>query len=139
LAACSNEQSKLEHPVKYSGIPRETIKVQTSRNGGDFVVGYRIITDEYIIISGINALFEQEGQVISSPSMGLCAALSTFGCIVKLAEKVKDKSPITFYGDIVYPANANQPYLFEGKKVIILFSAKYNYQHYAVDRRLWDD
>ena len=136
---CSNEQPTPEHPVTYSGIPRETVKVTGTWKMGEFVIGYRIITDEYVVISGAGGLFGQEGQAFGGPGMVPHATVSTFGRIAEIAKQAKDKSQITFYGDLAYSRDGNQPYLFEGKKVIILLNASYNGQDYEVNRRPWDN
>lgn len=136
---CSNKQPTPEHPVTYSGIPRETVKVIGHWKMGEFVIGYRIITDEYVITSGYGGLFGQEGQAFGGPGLVPHATVSTFGRIVDVAEQVKNKEPITFYGDLAYTREGNQPYLFEGKKVIILFSAAYDGHDHEVNRRPWDN
>ena len=139
VVSCSNEQSKPEHPVTYSGIPRETVKVTGHWKMGEFVIGYRIITDEYVITSGYGGLFGQEGQQFGGPGMVPHTTVSTFGHIVEVAEQAKDKEPITFNGDIAYTREGNQPYLFEGKRVIILLNATYKGKNYEVNRRPEDN
>lgn len=104
---------------------------------GEFVIGYRIVTDEYVMITDGGGLFGQEGQSFGGPGLVNFATVSTFGRIVEVAEQVKDRDPITFYGELVYVGHAL--YLFEGKKVIILFNATYNDRTYEVNRRPWDN
>ena len=129
---CSNEHPTPKHPVAYSGIPRETVKITGCGKTGEFIIGYRIVTDEYIITSGYGGLFGQEGQALGGPGAVPYATVSTFGHVVEVAKQIRNKEPMTFYGDLAYTREGNKPYLFEGKKVIILFKAKYDHYEYKV-------
>lgn len=136
-AGCS--QPKPKHPITITAIPHLIVKVVGHWKMGDFVIGYRIITDEYVVISDDGGLSGQEGQAFSGPGLVKHAIVSTFGRVAEIAEQTKDKEPITFYGDLVYAREENQPYLFEHKKVIILFNATHNGQKYEVNRLWWDN
>ena len=136
---CSNDQPKPEHPITITAIPHSTVKVTGHWKMGEFVIGYRIITDDYVVISDGGGLFGQEGQAFGGPGLVKHATVSTFGRVVEVAERVKGKEPITFYGDLAHTREGNRPYLFEGKKVIILLNATHNGQNYEVNRRPWDN
>ncbi len=139
VASCSNKQPVPLHPITITAVPDSTVKVTGQWKMGEFVIGYRIITDEYVVVSGPGGLFGQEGQSFGGPGLVPHATVTSFARVVEVAERVKDKGPISFYGDLAYAREGNQPFLYEGKKVIILYNATYGGQDYEVNHRPWDN
>ena len=140
VAGCSNARPRPLHPITITAVPRSTVEVMEVWEEIEFVAGYRIVTDEYIIASGYGGLFGQAG--LDSEFRGLdCVEVTvpTFSRVVAVAEQAKDKDPLTFYGDLAYAREGNQPYLFEGKKVILLFKATYQGQDYEINHRPEDN
>lgn len=135
---CSNEQPVPAHPITITALPRSTVKVTGNWKMGEFVIGYRIITDEYVIASDGGGLIGQEGQALVGPAGVRYSTVTSFGPIFDIAEKVTSKEPITFYGELAYTCEG-QPYMFEDKKVIYLYNATHNGQDYEVNRRPWDN
>lgn len=134
-----NDQPKPEHPITITAVPRSTIKVTGNWKRGEFLIGYRIITDNYIITSGYAGIFGQQGGVARGPGIVKHPIMSSFGQVFELAEEMKNKELITFHGDLYYVGEESHPYIFEGRKVIILYNAIHNDQNYEVNRRPWDN
>jgi hypothetical protein len=139
LLGCSNKQPVPKNPVTYTGVPQATAKVTGTWKMGEFDIGYRIITDEYVFITDGGGLYGQDGQSFGGPGMVHAATVSSFAKIVHLAEWAKaSNETITFKGDLVL-TDEGEPYYFEDKKVALLFSATYQEQDYEVNRRPWDN
>ena len=126
------EKRELLHPITISTVPEKIIEVKEEWKGGKYTVGYRIITtEEYIISSGRSGLFGQEGA-FGGPGKVNSGLISSFGVIAKLAEEAKEKKvEMIFSGEIIYNCN-DEPYIYEGKKVIFLSYAKYGNKKYEV-------
>ena len=139
LIGCSNEQPVPNNPVKTSAIPRSIEKVVGHWKMGEFTIGYRIITDEYVITTDYGGLHGQEGQGLAGPGTVRYKTVETFGRVAEIAETCKNERPIEFYGDIAYLKNENKPYLFEGKKVIVLYTAVLDGKVYEINRKPWDN
>ncbi len=141
LANCGLPEPK--HPITISVIPRSIVELTDRRVSGvkgahhvdDFIVGYRIIADEYIIVLGYGGPFgpEYRKEVYSRrPKLLSPQELDEFSRVLAAAREAKDKEPITFSGDLLYDAVGDQLCFFEGRRIIDLRNAIYHGWKYGV-------
>jgi len=132
LGGC-NKQPTPKNSVTYTGIPRDVVEVKGHWKNGDYTQGFRIEFDDYYATSGGQGLFGQEGMGLRGPGMVSHATVESFRKIADLCERIKDKEEISLHGDLAKARDGNN-YLFEEKKVIILYDATHNGQFMEVNR-----
>ena len=140
--------------------------VRGQYRGKDYIIGYRIIVtddknNEYVVISTLGGLIEDNRQVSGSPGMVPKAITASFAEVVEAIQKhLKDKLPIGIYGDLLYEKKKagtsfslpffgdrkteaeeeRKPLLFEDKKVILLYGVTlYGGKEYNIDRKIKDN
>jgi hypothetical protein len=164
-----NDQPIPEHEISITGVPLTINTVMGEYRGKSYIIGYRILLsdynnskDEYVVISTTGALLEANKQISGSPGMVPKATTESFAEVVKaIGKTIMDKMPIGIYGDILYDKKKDDssfsflsflkdkgkegvdeslPLLFEGKKVVLLYSAKmYSGERYEINRRPKDN
>ena len=139
LSGCSNEQPTPKNPITYTGIPRDVVEVKGYWKMGPYTQGFRIEFDDYYAITGEQGLFGQEGWAFKGPKLVPHATVNSFRKIANLCESIKGTEEIALNGDLAKCKNHGEDYLFDGKKVIILYGATYNGQFMEVNRRPLDN
>jgi hypothetical protein len=164
-----NDQPIPEHEISITGVPLNINTVMGEYRGKSYVIGYRILLsdynnnkDDYVIISTTGALLEANKQISGSPGMVPKATTESFAEVVEaIGKTIMDKMPIGIYGDILYEKRKDDstfsilsffkdkekdgvdeslPLLFEGKKVVLLYSAKmYSGKRYEINRKPKDN
>jgi hypothetical protein len=164
-----NDQPIPGHEISITGLPMEIITVMGNYHGKSYVIGYRILVsdyankkDEYVVISTLGALLEANKKIPGNPNMVPKAITESFANIIEaIGKAITDKMPIGIYGDILYEQRKNnssfsilsffkdnekevveesQHLLFEGKKVVLLYSAKlYTGERYEINRKPKDN
>jgi hypothetical protein len=165
----ANDQPIPEHEISITGVPLNIITVMGEYQGKSYIIGYRILLsdynnnkDEYVIVSTAGALLEANKKISGSPGMVPKATTESFTEVVEaIGKTIIDKMPIGIYGDILYEkmkddssfsilsffkdkekeaVEENLPRLFEGKKVVLLYSVKmYSGERYEINRRPKDN
>ena len=101
---------------------------------GPYVQGYRILTDEYVVVSDRQGLWGQDGFTQRGPGMVQQVVVLSFKPIAEAAEiAVRCKQEMVFRGEIVLK-NDGMPLLFAGRKVLLLYEVEYAGRCYRVER-----
>jgi hypothetical protein len=95
-------------------------------------MGYRIITNNYVIVSGYGGLVN--GQTFITSKMVSQSVIETFRKVAAVAEEAKEANKeIAFSGSLAKTGEKSK--IFEGKQVIILHSDSYENQNYPIIRK----
>ncbi len=142
-----NRQPRLKNPIKDTVflLPSSVEKVTRPSEGKEYIVGYRIITDKYILASTPIVLLKDGEETVFSPGMVPEGIIASFQHLIDGVEnyfeyKMNDSSlekrkPMEIYGDLLLEKDGHAPLVFEGKQAILLFNADFDGQNYEINRR----
>lgn len=142
-----DRQPEPKNPIKDTVflLPSSVQKITRTSKGKQYIIGYRIITDKYILVSTKIVLSKNEERTFFSPGLVPKGIISSFGDLANDVEyyfkyKMDDSSldkrkPMDIYGDLLLEKDGNTPLFFGGKQAILLFNANFDGQHYEINRR----
>jgi hypothetical protein len=130
------ERRDLESRVTVVAIPNEVIEVKGRWKMGPFTIGYRIATPKYIIASGYGGLHGQEGQPFAGPGLVDDRLINSFGVIAQNARIAQaSNEPMSFFGNEArMTGDFSIPYIYQGKRVVILRKAEFRGQEFTAER-----
>jgi len=122
------------HPISFTSIPTNYIEETATWRKGEFTLGYRINTPEYLIVSGNGGLGSRDRGWSYTNSPGqVDDPIQRFKLVIDLVDSAKQQGKeIKFYGSLVYCCDQKTPYYFEGKKVVHLYCAYYDGGEYEI-------
>lgn len=127
----------LEPPtVTVNCVPRAVVEIISRWEDSPHTTGFRIVTDDYIIVSGYTGMYGQENLASGGPKIIDVVLMESFRPVAIFAELKKNQEPIQFAGRL-WPTKNGQPLLYRGKKVMLLESINYEGLPYKVERGGW--
>jgi hypothetical protein len=149
-AYCDGEP-EMGHAIDFEEMVPQGSPVTINVNGksGNFIAGYRIVTQKYVLISTIAGLNKGQGKIFDAKSLVPKGITESFSKLVMaLEENLKVNGPAKnlkdVSGDLLYEKDGVTPMIFEnedGRKlnVILLAAATYDGKTYTIDRKRRDN
>lgn len=137
IAGCCSK-SPADHPIRVSIVPRSVNSVDSvvgKSKGRSYIIDYKILTDDYLITSGSAGITNGQTGGLRGPGLVNFPAVHAMGIVARLADSLKDTDTLIIYGKLVHKKdNSEAPYLFGGKQIIFLDSAKYKEVTFEINR-----
>jgi hypothetical protein len=133
-----NQQPIPQHIFQENVIPQSTDEIDIMVDGNKKVVGYRIETVYNYLISSPNILDEKvffvKGIFPQNTIDSFARLKSAVDAELTLqaGNTSRIHQPMAAYGDILY--KGENPHLFKGKQVVLLYKATYLGEDFEIDR-----
>lgn len=128
------QRKRLYHEICIIEYPKVFNEQHGRWKMGDFVMGYSIETDNYIIVTGCEALYGQCGG-LAGPGLVDFELMQTFKEIYDVSKEAHHKKILmTYCGNHVLTRKTNKPFKYNNLEVIELYNAKYLGNTYEVKR-----
>lgn len=122
--------------VTIVAVPEDVIEITSQWKGGEFTSGYRISTNQCVIVTNEAALINQDEAAFGGPGMVEHAVVQTFRPVYQAAKKAHQQArPMTFLG--AWLTEDGQLIKWQTKPVMVLYSAQTDQRRLIVDRNPW--